>query len=299
MSQVRNTKQNRKAPRRNRRTPSYRIKGWIVAALFVTFIISVAYSTCSKNRHDDGLAGAVDGMSAESLVKVIDKTDYTGDAEMLNYPGFDVYFSHKHHQPYYSAWILTPEHAASQSYSRSNNFRADGYVNGSAKVADYRRSGFDRGHMAPSGDFRYDDKAQNATFYLTNISPQRKELNTKAWANLEEQCRSWAKRDSTLIIITGPILNNYLTQTIGNTGVTVPDRYFKVILAPYANPPRAIGFIMPNSNVPGGVQAAAVTVDQVEEVTGFDFFSSLPDDIEAEVESQARYSKWQYSNKRK
>lgn len=295
-----NQRTNKRPVRRRRGSvASYKIRAWILIAVLLVCIISVAYSTCSKNRHDSEMNLAVDGMAPEALVVVLDSTNYTGDAEMLNYPGFNVYFSHKHHQPYYSAWILTPEHAASQAYSRSNNFRADAYVDGSAKVSDYRRSGFDRGHMAPSGDFRFDEKAQNATFYLTNISPQRKELNTKTWANLEEQCRSWAKRDSTLIIVTGPILNDYLTNTIGSTGVTVPDRYFKVVLAPYANPPRAIGFIMPNGPVQGGVQATAVTVDQVEEITGFDFFSSLPDEIENEVESQARYSKWQYSKKRK
>ena len=153
--------------------------------------------------------------------------------------------------------------------------------------------------MAPSADFRYSKEAQDATFFLTNICPQAKALNERAWAKLEEQCRTWATRDSTLVIISGPILSDKLTTTIGESKVTVPNRFFKVILAPYANPPRAIGFVMPNGYVEGGVQASVMTVDQVEDITGYDFFSSLPDEIEAAVESEARYHVWQNPPKRR
>ena len=98
-------------------------------------------------------------------------------------------------------------------------------------------------------------------------------------------------RDSALIIVCGPILTDKLTRTIGD-GVTVPDRFFKVILAPYANPPRAIGFIMPNGRVSGGMQQAAVSVDVVEAATGYDFFSALPDDIVNQVEAECNFPLW-------
>lgn len=268
---------------------------WLV--ILIVVFSSVAYSTCTKNRDDERLSQLAGNVGERELAVVVDSSA-PDDAVMLHYPGFDVYFSNTHRQPYYSAWILTPEHAVANVAKRSNNFRPDPDVARSATLADYRRSGYDRGHMAPSADFKYSQEAQDATFFLTNMSPQDNSLNTGAWANLEEQCRKWAKRDSTLIIIAGPILTDYLTESIGDSKVTVPQRYFKVVLAPYAQPPRAIGFIMPNHYVQGGVQATVTTVDQVEEITGYDFFSALPDEVENVLEADANYSLWQYNKKK-
>ncbi|MDE7388473.1 MAG: DNA/RNA non-specific endonuclease, partial [Muribaculaceae bacterium] len=78
----------------------------------------------------------------------------------------------------------------------------------------------------------------------------------------------------------------------GANRVAVPRRFFKVVVSPWANPPRGIGFIMPNGRVPGGLQAAAVTIDSVEAVTGHDFFSALPDSLENMIESQCRFNYW-------
>ena len=284
-----------------RNKSSLDLKSLLVLSVIIVLIGSIAYTTCAKNKADNSISMLNGSIDEQKLTKVI--TVGTDDGEMLHYPGFDVFFSNTHRQPYYSAWVLTPRHASATAVSRSNNFRPDPDVKNSPKLTDYKRSGYDRGHMAPSADFKYSQEAQDATFFLTNMSPQHNSLNTKAWANLEDQCRAWAKRDSTIIIVTGPILSDKLTQTIGESKITVPDRYFKVVLAPYANPPRAIGFIMPNQYVEGGVQATAMTVDQVEEITGYDFFSELPDDIEEQIESTAKYSLWQYpknkSNKNK
>ena len=83
-----------------------------------------------------------------------------------------------------------------------------------------------------------------------------------------------------------------IREFIGDTRVAVPKRFFKVILSPNANPVRGIGFIMPNDKVPGGMQVAAVSIDEVERQTGHDFFSALPDDIENEVEQQCDFHYW-------
>ena len=288
-------KQNRTTNKKKANNTSS-IKPVFVLILMMLFIGSIVYSRCIREQKEKELSSLSGNTSEIELTQVI--TPDMPDAQMLHYPGFDVCFSADNHQPYYVTWILTPEHVRTINTSRSDNFRPDPDVPQCAQLSDYRRSGYDRGHMAPSADFRYDTEAQEATFFLTNMCPQHNSLNTGAWKNLEEQCRSWAERDSTLIIISGPILTDYLTESIGESCVTVPDRFFKVIYAPYANPPRAIGFIMPNQKVEGGVQSSAVTVDQVEEITGFDFFSSLPDELENAVESKARYSDWQYRRKK-
>ena len=272
-------------------------RSFLIIAITLLLIGSVAYSTCKNSQNSRNVSAISDDAYLMELTQV--KTTNTPDGQMLNYPGFNVFFSNNHRQPYYSTWILTAQHAQDKTFPRSDKFRPDPNVKNSAQLSDYRRSGYDRGHMAPSADFRYSREAQDATFFLTNMSPQHNSLNGRAWANLEDQCRNWAIRDGSIVIVTGPILSDKLSETIGENKITVPARFFKVVLAPYADPPRAIGFIMPNQYVTGGVQATVTTVDEVEQITGFDFFSALPDDIEEVVESTSKYSVWQHSVKKK
>ena len=128
--------------------------------------------------------------------------------------------------------------------------------------------------------------------YLTNICPQDHSINSGRWSTLEKKCRQWAVRDSAIIIICGPVLTDIMPNTIGRSQVSVPERFFKIVLAPYAEPPRAIGFIMPNHPTPDGLESMATSVENIEQITGFDFFKCLPYDIENEVESKSNYRLW-------
>ena len=223
--------------------------------------------------------------------------DSTLCQQIVEYPGFVVSFNSQMHQPNYVAWELTAEESSAEG-RREQNFDTDDAVEGSATLADYRRSGFDRGHMMPAADAKWSGEAMKATFYLTNICPQDHKLNAGAWANLESNCRAWAERDSAIIIVCGPVLSDRMPRSIGTSGqIPVPERFFKVVLAPYSNPPRGIGFVMNNGPVAGGVQATAVSIDEVEAITGFDFFAALPDEIEEEVEAQCAYHIWQRKNR--
>ena len=129
-------------------------------------------------------------------------------------------------------------------------------------------------------------------FYLTNICPQDHKLNTGTWKKLEEQCREYARYVGTLYIVCGPIVTNNRYGTIGDNGVMVPDGFFKVLLAPYYGKYIAIGFLFDNQKGGKKLVEHAVTVDEVERVTGIDFFHSLPDDIEEAVESAMEKTAW-------
>ena len=212
-------------------------------------------------------------------------------SQLVDYEGFSLSFNKKMHVPNWVVWELTGEEVAG-TYPRKDNFRGDDNVAGSAEKWDYSYSGYDRGHMAPAGDLKWSKKAMDESFYMTNMCPQAKSLNTGAWKRLEEKCRQWATIDGAIIIVCGPVLTDPINEYIGDSRVAVPQRFFKVILSPYVDEPRGIGFIMPNSKVPGGMQAAAVSIDEVERVTGLDFFSSLPDEIENKVESQCKFHYW-------
>lgn len=215
-----------------------------------------------------------------------------------SYKGMDLSFNPQYHIPNWVSWELTGDETRGE-ITRSNKFAADPDVEGSAKTWDYNYSGYDRGHMAPAGDMRWNKEAMEQTFFMTNIVPQAKVLNAGTWKNLEEKCRQWAAIDSAVYIVCGPVIDGNPIEYIGDTRVYVPRKFFKVIISPYANPPRGIGFIMPNGKVEGGMQACAVTVDSIEALTGHDFFASLPDEIENEIESQCDFHYWSTYSKRK
>ena len=134
-------------------------------------------------------------------------------------------------------------------------------------------------------------------FLLTNMCPQTSRLNSGRWNDLENKCRTWAARDSALIIICGPVLTDRLTRTIGDTKVVVPQRFFKVIYAPYAKEPTMLAFVFSNTALPESLKDASRSVDEVEELTGLDFFAELPDNIENSLESKNAFHQWQRSHR--
>lgn len=207
------------------------------------------------------------------------------------YEGFKVYFNPSRHTASCVVWTLH-KNETSGSSQRSNKFWTDSDVEGCADYKDYSRSGFDRGHLCPAGEQKWSPQAMHNSFVMTNICPQRHELNSGAWKTLEDKERLWANRDSILVIAAGPIYYSPNPATIGFSKVAVPDAFFKVLLAPLANPMRAIAFVYPNMKCPGNMSNYATNVDEVERITGLDFFSSLPDDIENEIEATASFKEW-------
>ena len=148
------------------------------------------------------------------------------------------------------------------------------------------------GHMCPAGDNKWDKEAMNQTFILTNICPQDENLNGGGWRKLEEKCRSWAKRYGDIFIITGPIFNgNSISRTIGEGKIGVPDAFFKVVLCMKSSP-KAIGFIYANDSSSQYIEDKVCSIDEIENLIGFDFFSELPDEIENALESSSNYNNW-------
>ncbi len=226
---------------------------------------------------------------ATDLTAVITNPDLP--EQIINYTGMTVSFNKDMHVPNWVAYELTAAETDG-SESRSNRFMIDPDVDGCPSPADYKNTGFDRGHMAPAADMKWSPQAMQESFYMTNIVPQVRSLNSGTWGRLENKCRQRACNDSAIVIISGPVLTDPVEMRLGSTGVAVPQRLFKVIMCPYSDPPQAIGFIIPNGTIKGGMMSCAVPVDSVEKVTGHDFFSALPDNIENEIESQVNFNRW-------
>lgn len=210
---------------------------------------------------------------------------------IVEYEGMTVSFNPRMHVPNWVCWELLGSEVGGDN-QRENKFYSDERVEGCPTNDDYRGSGYDRGHMAPAADFHWSPTAMKQSFYFTNICPQDHNLNRGLWSRIEGKCRDWAQADSAIIVITGPVLTDTIDETIGRTGVAVPKRFFKVIVSPYANPPRGIAFLVPNGYLKGGMQAAATTIDEVERVTGHDFLDQLPDSVQQIIESQCKFNFW-------
>jgi endonuclease G len=209
---------------------------------------------------------------------------------VLSYAGFTVSYNQATMEPDWVAYELTAEEAEATTFSRKGvdycqdpNFRGR-----QADKSDYRRSGWTRGHMVPAGDMRWSATAMQQSFYFTNICPQTEKLNNGSWGGLEESCRKWAKRYGRVWIVCGPIFTKPLS-TIGS-GVYVPSYFFKVVLVPVAGGYSGAGFIYRNDS--SQQQREALTIDDVERVTGFDFFPELPDGVERQVESRVEGRMW-------
>lgn len=221
------------------------------------------------------------------------------DEHILHHKGFVVSYNAEWKIPNWVAWELTASETQPKM-EREDSFCEDPDFKGpQATLDDYRRSGYSRGHMVPAADMRWDEQAMAECFYLTNMCPQQSAFNAGNWGQLERQCREWAQRDSAIWIVCGPIVGKS-PKRIGQGKVVVPSAFFKVILAPYAKTPRAIGFIYPHRNKKGAkMHEFMMSVDEVERRTGIDFFASLPDDVERKVEAQNPAGRWRFMDDRK
>lgn len=204
---------------------------------------------------------------------------------------YTVSYNHDTRQPNWVAWVLTREHAS------GNLPRADfeddmDMPSPKGTKADYYNSGYDRGHMCPAGDNKWSQKAMNECFLMTNMCPQNRSLNAGVWNTIEQQCRTWAKKYGKVYIVCGPVFLNKQHRKLGKNKVLVPDAFFKVILRTGKNP-QAIGFICRNQSQKGKKKNEFMnSIDEVERITGYDFFSKLPDNIEKKIEAKADISLW-------
>ena len=197
--------------------------------------------------------------------------------------------------PNWVAWKLNKERLVERVSRKGYRFNPDPDidVNEAVVTQDYANSGYDRGHMCPAGDNRYNWKAMQESFYMTNMCPQDHKLNSGDWNDLEEMCRFWAEKEDGLYVVCGPIVTNKSPKTIGRKQkVVVPDAFFKVILSTSGKQPRALGFIFENKNTRQHLGKYAMSVDEVEAMTGIDFFPALPNDVEAMVEKQINLRSW-------
>lgn len=231
--------------------------------------------------------------------------NHSADHELREFKYYSLCYREAYEQAEWSAECIKSS-MLEKNATRSNDFRSDEKIStGSATLADYKSSGYDRGHLVPAADMSFDQEAMSETFYMSNMSPQAPQFNRGIWVNLETQVREWAQRFGKIYVVSGPVLNKNAEKfpSIGKNQVSVPEFYYKVILAPvYKDDDKntsedsesvmAIGFIIPNQKCEKEFWDYAVSVDKVESITNIDFFPQLEDSIENQVESAFQLENW-------
>ena len=232
----------------------------------------------------------------QKIERSVQETDMSGleipvinngkQGQILQRTGYTLSYDSKNKTPQWVAWELTKEETKGKE-ERSTEFYPDPDVVGTQVVTyDYSHSGYDRGHMAPAGDMKWNKQAMQESFYMSNICPQDHNLNTKDWNDLEMKTREWARQYGKVYIVCGPIYTGKRNEYIGEHRVKVPDAFFKVILINDSKKQCALGFLFENEAGENPLEKYLVPVDRIETITGMDFFSALPDKLENQLEAE-------------
>lgn len=198
----------------------------------------------------------------------------------LDYKFFSLCYSSKYKQAEWTIHLLTQKSIKGRQ-KRTDDFRSDYNASPVISKRAFQGSGFDRGHLVPAADMKLNKEAMSETFYMTNMSPQDPSFNRGVWNALEHGFRKAVLKYGDAFVVTAPVLTKGLRRIKGD--VAVPDFYYKIAYFPEAD--FMMAFLLPNKSLRGqSYTDYSVSVDTIEEITGIDFFSDLPDRKEKALE---------------
>ena len=219
-------------------------------------------------------------------------TSTTG--QIVHHETYSLSYSETHEQAEWVAYELKKSHLSNTNFKRPY-FEIDKAVKtGAAHWQNYKNSGYDRGHLCPAGDRSYSQAAYFETFLTSNISPQEHEFNSGIWNNLEQKVRYWASKYNGVFVVTGGVLKGFM-KTIGDENVSVPNQFYKILLAYNTRKIKMIAFLIPHKSSDKPLYEFVVSVDEIEDLTGIDFFSKLEDSLENKLEAASSYKEWSFN----
>lgn len=224
---------------------------------------------------------------------------------LIHHALMSLVYSEAHEQAKWVAHVISPD-IISGTASRSNDFRKDPKVATGTAVEedyflritnkkgkpDYDGFGWDRGHLAPSADFKWSAKALSESYFYSNMAPQIPDFNRKSWADLEKSLRDYVYREKVpLYVVTGGILTDDLPVIERSIQkVAIPNFFWKVAIDLVNK--RGIAFLMPHEVLSYPTEHYATTIDEIESLTNIDFYATLADDLEVTLESQKDLKAW-------
>lgn len=192
------------------------------------------------------------------------------DDQIVERNGFILSYNELHEQANWVFYKLTPEDVKCNNAKRKNNFKVDYKISTeSAKLTDYKGSGYDRGHLKPAGDATCSQELMDETFLMSNMSPQHPSFNRGMWKTLEGYVRTLAETNDSIYVYTGGVLKDGLRK-IGD-GVSVPATFYKVIYEFKDGKMTTLCFLLPNKKIDGVLFMYKVTLREVENFTNIDF----------------------------
>ncbi len=248
-------------------------------SLFIFAVLSLGIAGSAEERFLDNCRFGAPGGSDALLVR----------------ERFVIGYSNAHKQALWSSYNLKAEHLQETEYKRKNRFRKDPLLAAAVvHPGEYANTGYDKGHLIPARDMAFFPVALDESFFMSNISPQSPRFNRGVWKRLESEVRKITLREKDLLVITGPVWSKEQNETMARTDIPVPVAFFKVIfdLTP---PEKMIAFVIPHNASRKQPKSFAMTVSQVEKLTGLDFFPELPAEQQRKLESTLDINEWQLS----
>lgn len=202
----------------------------------------------------------------------------------IEYDYYQICYSKEHLQAFWAFHKLTKASIWGKQ-RRRNNFKRDHNIYPNLGPKDYKGSGYNRGHLVPAADMKLNYTAMSESFYMTNISPQKSGFNSGVWRAVEAGLRKEVIRRGDAFVVTAPVLLPFRNYPRIKSGVSVPDEYYKIAYFPKEE--LMLAFLIPNESQKGKKYTSfQVSVDELEKLTGYDFFSDLPDDLEDRLEGR-------------
>lgn len=219
-------------------------------------------------------------------------TSTTG--QVVHHDNYSLSYSEPHEQAEWVAYELKKSHLSNTNFKRPY-FEIDKAVKTkAAHWRNYKKSGYTRGHLCPAGDRRFSKAAHDETFLTSNVSPQTQEFNAGIWNRLEQKVRYWARKNDGVFVVTGGILKGKM-KTIGNEDVAVPNQFYKIVLDNTNGKIKVIAFLVPHKDSNKPLYEFVTSVDNIEQLTGIDFFPELNDAVENKVEASTSYKNWSFN----
>ena len=228
------------------------------------------------------------------------------DLNFIKHSSIVISYNEEHEQANWVAHKINKK-IIDGNVGRSNDFRKDEMIlSKSSEEADYFSKtklssgkykyngyGYDRGHLAPSADFKWSEKALSESYFYSNMSPQLPEFNREGWAKIENFLRAYVySKNVDLLVITGPIYNsNIRKQTRSKNNISIPDYFFKAAVDLVNK--KGIGFYVPHEKLEKPIESYIINIDSIEKITDYNFNYQLNSELEKKIESQLNLEFWQ------
>lgn len=277
----------------------------IKLVLSISIFLSLSLFVSCQKKSNSGLKAESafhnevnsSGIEEKNQIRQNEYFDYLPSSttnQIVKHEYYTLSYNEKFEQAEWVCYELKTSYVVNSNFERPYFIEDPKVITGSADWRNYKKSGYDKGHLCPAGDMEFNRNAYNDTFFTSNISPQNHDFNAGIWNRLEGKTRYWATKYDGIYVVTGGVLQASL-KTIGKEKVLVPNYFYKILLDDSNGKYKMIAFLVPNEKSDKPLYDFVVSVDSIEKMTGIDFFPKLDDAVEDSLEKSSDYKSWSFN----